>query len=29
MAFNKFIYLLEALFPAYCDSVRDSHITGM
>ena len=29
MAFNKFIYLLEALLPAYCDSVRDSHITGM
>jgi hypothetical protein len=29
MTFNKFIYVLEALFAAYCECVRDSHITGM
>ena len=29
MAFNKFIYLLEALLPADSESVRDRHITGM
>ena len=28
MTFNKSIYLLEALLPADCESVRDSHITG-
>jgi len=27
MAFNKFIYLLEALLPAGRESVSDSHIT--
>ena len=29
MAFNKFIYLLEALLPADSESVRDRHITEM
>jgi hypothetical protein len=28
MAFNKFIYLLEAFLPAECESVSDSHITS-
>jgi hypothetical protein len=28
MTFNKLIYLLEALFAADGESVRDSHITG-
>jgi hypothetical protein len=28
MAFNKFIYLLEAFVSAECESVSDSHITG-
>ena len=28
MAFNKFIYLLEALLPADRETVSDSHITG-
>ena len=28
MAFNKFIYLLEALLPTDCEGVSDSHITG-
>jgi len=28
MAFNKFIYLLEALLPTDRETVRDSHITG-
>ncbi len=28
MAFNKFIYLLEALLPTDSESVRHSHITG-
>jgi hypothetical protein len=28
MAFNKPIYLLEALLPAHGESVRHSHITG-
>ena len=27
MAFNKFIYLLEALFPSGGESMGDSHIT--
>ena len=28
MTINKFIYLLEALFPTDREGVRDSHITG-
>jgi hypothetical protein len=27
MTFNKFIYLLEALFPTEHETVSDSHIT--
>jgi hypothetical protein len=28
MAFNNFIYLLEAFLATECESVSDSHITG-
>jgi hypothetical protein len=28
MAFNQFIYLLEALLPTDGEGVSDSHITG-